>query len=203
MDSRKLKLKFKLATQENGIIDLKRITKEQIKMIEQNEIENSNVLILTENKMRFSLRFSKEIIRKIRVFCESFFIELNEFVINTIRYYLYDIRDDIESNKFDLIGRYYDASKLVGIQPPEIPQEILKKNCTVNVESPPLISKTVEDLCKEIPPTPEEFIEDLMKWSIDDIMNKIKKSEFEFLDKYKDFSKVQKSIQQIFEKNLV
>ncbi len=197
MDSRKLKLKFKLATQENGIIDLKRITKEQIQMIEQNEIENSNVLILPENKMRFSLRFSKEIIRKIRVFCESFFIELNEFVINTISYDLYDIREDIKSNKFDLIGRYYDVSKLAGIQPPDIPHELSEKKSIINAEIPTSISKAVEDLCNEIHSTPEEFMEDIMKWSIKDIVGQIKKGEFEFLDKYKDFSKIAKSIDQI------
>ena len=166
-------------------------------MIEQNEIENSNVLILPENKMRFSLRFSKEIIRKIRVFCESFFIESNEFVINTISYYLYDIREDIGSNKFDLIGRYYDVSKLVGIQPFNTSHEISEKKSSINVEIPPLISKAVEDLCNEIHSTPEEFMEDIMKWSINNIVGQIKKGEFEFLDKYKDFSKIAKSIDQI------
>lgn len=172
-------------------------------MIEQNDFENSNVLASTENKKRFTLRFSEDTIRRIRVFCESFFIELNEFIANTIRYYLYTIGEDIESNEFDLIGRYYDISKLVGMQPLDIPHEISEKKSTINTEIPPLISKAVEDLCNEIPSTPEEFIEDIVKWSIDDIINKIKKDEYDFLDKYKDLSIVQKSIQQIYEKKLL
>jgi len=194
----KLKSKFMLATQKNSILNLKKITKGQIKMIDQNEIENSNVSALIKDEIRFSLRFSKEIIRKIRVFCESFFIELNEFVINTISYYLYDIREDIESNKFDLIGSYYNVSKLVETPPPDIPHELSDEKSTINVEIPPLISAAVEDLCDKIPLAPEEFMEDIMKWSINNIVGKIKKGEFEFLDKYKDFSKIAKSIDQIY-----
>ena len=191
-----------LATQENDIIDLKRNNKEQTKMIEQNEIENSNVLILAGNKMRFTLRFSKETIRKIRVFCESFFIGLDDFILNTIKYYLYEIREDIESN-FDLIGSYYDVSTLVGIQPPDIPHETSEKKSLINTEIPPSISKAVEDLCNEIHSTPEEFMGDIMKWAINDIVGQIKKGEFEFLDKYKDFSRITKSIDQIYKNEII
>lgn len=101
-----------------------------------------------------------------------------------------DIREHIESNEFNLIGSYYDVSKLVGIQLLGTPQKIIEKDCIINIEIPPMVSKAVEDLCKEIPSTLEEFIEDIVKWSIHDVVSKIKKGEFDFLVKYKDFSKI-------------
>ena len=170
---------------------------------EPNEIENSNVLVSTENKKRYALHFNEDYTRRIRAFCESFFIDLNVFIVNAVRDYLYAIEDDIESNAFDLIGGYYDVSKLLGIQSSDTPLEVTEKKNIIEAEFPLLVSKAVQGICDEIPYTPEEFIEDIMKWSIDDIIDSIKKGRYDFLGKYKDFTEVIISIQQIYEKDRI
>ncbi|GAH02464.1 unnamed protein product [marine sediment metagenome] len=74
-------------------------------MIEQNEIENSDVSILLEHKKRYKLHFDEEIAERIQIFCEIFNLKLSKFIVNTVIYYLYVIEDDIESNENTIIGR--------------------------------------------------------------------------------------------------
>ena len=166
-------------------------------MIEQNEIENSNVSILKEYKKRYKLYIDVEIAERIQIFCEIFNVKLNKFIVNTVIYYLYVIEDDIESNENSLIGRYYDVSKLVGSQPIDNIHKNFEKNNEIKVEFPHSIFKVIENICDNIPLTPEEFIEDTVTWTINDIIENIKKGRYHFLDKYKDFSKIAKSIQQL------
>ncbi|MEE9379698.1 MAG: hypothetical protein V3V33_16860 [Candidatus Lokiarchaeia archaeon] len=172
-------------------------------MSEQNEIENSNTLAPMIKKGRYTLHFDEVTEGKIQDFCEIFSIELKKFIVNTVGYFLFIIEDDIESNAYDLIGGYFDVSKFRSEQPTGKTPKASEKKITIEIEFPHLISKAIWHLTDEIPPTPEEFIEDTVKWSIADIISKIKKYEYDFLDKYKDFSKVQKSTQQIYEQNLL
>ena len=166
-------------------------------MREQNKIENSNISILAEHKKRYKLHFDEEIAERVQMFCEIFNVKLNKFIVNTVIYYLYVIEDDIESNEKTLIGRYYDVSKLVGSQPIDTTHKNFERHNEIKVEFPLSIFKAIENICDNISLTPEEFIEDTVNWSINDIIENIKKGRYHFLDKYKDFSKITKSIQQL------
>lgn len=166
-------------------------------MIEPNEIEDSKVLPTIENKKRYKLQFNEDTIGTIRVFCESFHIELNKFIVNTVGYFLYDIENDIESKEYDLIGGYFDVSKLVDVQSSNNTREMNEKINEIKAEFPLLISKAIDYVCDEIPLTPEKFIEDTINWAIVDIMDHIKEDRYNFLDKYKDFSKITQSIKSI------
>ena len=167
------------------------------------EIEEFNTTTQIENKKRYKLHFNEDTIGKIRVFCESFHIELNKFIVNTVGYFLFDIGDDIGTKGFDLIGGYYNVSKLVGVQSSNNNREMNDKFHEIEAEFPLLISKAIDYVCDEIPLTPEEFIEDTINWSIVNIMVHIKKERYDFLDKYKDFSTITESIDQIYKKNLL
>ena len=171
-------------------------------MMGQNEIENSNVLASTENK-RYKLHFDQVISEKIQDFCRIFKVKLNKFIVNSVGCYLYDIEDDIYSKEYDLIGRYFDVSKLVTIKPVDDNHETTEKNITIETDIPPLISKAIKHICDEIPLVQEEFIEDTVSWTIKDVLNKIKEDDYRFLGKYKDFSKISKTIDQIYEEGLV
>lgn len=57
------------------------------------------------------------------------------------------------------------------------------------VEFPLLISVAVEHICEKIPLTPEEFIVDTVAEILDILIEKISGDCYDFLDKYKDFSK--------------
>ncbi len=154
-------------------------------------------------KKRYKLHFDEDTTKKIRVFCETYSIELTKFVVNTVGCYLYAIEDDIVSNECDLIGAYYDASKLIGIQPTNKIQKEAGKIEVVEVEFPLLISNAIEYICDKIPLTPEEFIEDTLKWSIDDLLNNVKDRDYGFLLKYKDFSKITESINKIYKEGII
>lgn len=116
---------------------------------------------------------------------------------------MYAIEDDIASNECDLIGAYYDASKLIGIQSANKIQKEAGKLVSVDVEIPLLISNAIEYICDKIPLTPKEFIEDTLKWSIDDLLNNVKDRNYGFLLKYKDFSKITESINKIYKEGIV
>lgn len=161
------------------------------------EIEEFNTTTQKENKKRYKLHFNEDTIGKIRVFCESFHVELNKFIVNTIGYFLYDIEYDIGSKEFDLIGGYFDISKLVGVQSNNNTREANEKFNEIEAEFPLLISEAIDYVCDAIPLTPEEFIEDTINWEIVDIMDHIKEDRYDFLDKYKDFSKITQSIKSI------
>lgn len=172
-------------------------------MIEPKEIEDSKVLPTIENKKRYKLRFNKDTIGKVRTFCEAFHIELNKFIVNTVGNFLFDIEDDIGSKRFSLIGGYFNVSKLVGVQSSNNTREANEKSNEIEAEIPLLISKAIDYICDKIPLTPEEFIEDTINWAIGDIMDRIKEDRYDFLDKYKNFSKITESIDQIYKKNLL
>lgn len=166
-------------------------------MIKQNKIENSDDSILTKHKKRYKLHVDEKIAERIQIFCEIFNIKLNKFVVDTVIYYLYVIEDDIESNENAIIGKFYDISKLVGGQPIDTTHKNFEKYDEINVEFPFSIFEVIEIICDDIPLTPEEFIEDTVTWTIKDIIENITKGRYHFLDKYKDFSKIAKSIQQL------
>ena len=171
-------------------------------MMEQTEIENSNVLPLAGNK-RYKLHFDQVISGKIRDFCEIFKVKLNKFIVSSVGCYLYDIEDDIYSKEYNLIGRYFNISKFVAIQSVDNNHEITEKNIIIEAEFPTLISKAIEYICDEIPLVQEEFIEDTVSWTIENVFKKIKEDDYRFLGKYKDFSKITKTVNQIYEEDLI
>lgn len=173
-------------------------------MMEPSEIEDSNIFSPIKNKNKYILHFAEDTERKIKVLCETFSIELNVFIINTVGYFLYNIEDDIDSNKYDLTGSYYDVSKLIDdrsvVKNPPVKSE---KKYPLEINFPQLILDAIRIYCDEIPLTVEEFIQDTLEWYVDDLVRKVKKGEFDFLEKFKDFSKVQESIQKITDSNLL
>ncbi|TKJ23159.1 MAG: hypothetical protein CEE42_12220 [Promethearchaeota archaeon Loki_b31] len=140
---------------------------------------------------------------KVRAFCESFLIKLNKFIVNTVGHFLFDIEDDIGSKAFDLIGGYYKVSRLVGVQSSNNTRETNEKFNEIKAEFPLLISEAIDYLCDEIPLTPEEFIVDTINGEIDFLLDNVKEGYYNFLGKYKDFSKITESIDQIYKKNLL
>ena len=64
-----------------------------------------------KNQKQYKLYFDECTDGKIRTFCEVFNIELNTFIINTVKSYLYEIGDDLGDEDYDTIGKYYDVSK--------------------------------------------------------------------------------------------
>ena len=88
---------------------------------------------------------------------------------------------------------------MVGVQPRNIPYKEPGKNIKVEAEFPLLISEAIEYICDEIPLTPEEFIVDIVNGEIDIFIDKIKEGCYDFLEKYKDFSKIVKSIKRFYE----
>jgi len=171
--------------------------------IEPKEIEDSNILPTIENEKRYKLRFSKDIMAKVRVFCESFHIELNKFIVNTVGNFLFDIEDDIGSKRFSLIGGYFNVSKLVEVQSSNNTHEANEKINEIEAEFPLLISKAIDYFCDKIPLTPEEFIVDTINEEIDLSIDNVKEGCYNFLGRYKDFSKITESIDQIYKKNLL
>ncbi|MBA7544751.1 hypothetical protein ES705_37112 [subsurface metagenome] len=101
------------------------------------------------------------------------------------------------SKDFDLIGGYFDVSKLVDVQSSNNTREKNEKINEIEAEFPLLVSKAIDYICDEISLTHEEFIEDTINWEIVDIMDHIKEDRYDFLDKYKDFSKITQSIKSI------
>jgi len=100
-----------------------------------------------KNQKRYKLYFDEDTDKKIRAFCEVFNIELNAFIVDTVRADLYDIEEDIHQKDFDTIGKYYDVSKLVGVQPRNKTHKEPEKNIKVEGEFPLLISEAIEYIC--------------------------------------------------------
>lgn len=167
-------------------------------MIEPKEIEESNVLPTIENEKRYKLHFSKDTIGKVRILCESFRIEVNHFIVKTVESRLYHIARDIENSDYDFILQYFDLSKLGGSRSVENVQEENNNN-NDKVESifPPLISMVIENISKIIPWTLEKFLEDIITESIDELFEKIKNGEYDFLGIYLDFSIIKELIHQL------
>ena len=91
---------------------------------------------------------------------------------------------------------------MVGVQPCNVHHNGPEKNVKVEADFPRLISEAIEYVCDEIPLTPEGFIVDTVTEEIDVLIVKVKEGCYDFLAKYKDFSKIEKSIQQIHEQDL-
>jgi len=108
------------------------------------------------------------------------------------------IEANIHQKDYDTIGKYYDVSKLVSVKPRNIPHKEPEENITVEAEFPLLISEAIEYICEEIPLTPEEFIVDTVNGEIDILIDNVKEDCYDFLDKYKDFSKIAKSIKRFY-----
>lgn len=90
---------------------------------------------------------------------------------------------------------------MVCVQPRNTTHKKPEKNKTVEAEFPRLISVAIEYVCDEIPLTPEEFIVDTVNGEIDSLIDNIKEGCYDFLAKYKDFSKIEKSIKQFYEED--
>ncbi len=168
---------------------------------EKSEIKNSNALSSIENRKTYELHFDEVTDGKIRVFCEVFDLELNNFIVNTVKDDLYVIGANIHQNDYDTIGKYYDVSKLVGVQPRSVPHKEPEKNVIVEAEFPLLISGAIECLCDKIPLTAEEYIVDLVNEEICILIDNIKDRCYDFLGKYKDFSKIEKTINRFYEED--
>jgi len=168
---------------------------------EKNEIKNSNELSSLESRISYKLYFDEGTDGKIRMFCEVFNIELNNFIVNTVKSYLYEIGNDLGDGDYDTIGKYYAVSKLVGVQPRNMPHKEPEKNIKVEAEFHHLISEAIEYVCDEIPKTPEKFIVDIINGEIDILIDIVKEGGYDFLATYKNFSKIVKSIQRIHEED--
>jgi len=171
--------------------------------IEPKEIEDSKVLPTIENEKRYKLRFSKDMIGKVRAFCEAFLIELNKFIVNTVGYFLFDIEDDIGSKGFDLIGGYFNVSKFVGVQSSDNTRETNEKFNEIEAEFPLLISKAIDYICDKIPLTPEEFIVNTINRENGFLLDNVEEDCYAFLGKYKDFSKITELTDKIYKNNLL
>jgi len=138
---------------------------------------------------------------KIHIFCESFCIEIDHFIIKTLEGRLEGLLDDLEDMQYDFAIQYFDLSKLdVRKTIKTVPEEV-EKNTILEVHIPCLISKPIEYFCEEIPVTPEKFIEEIVSSAMNRIMEDIKEENYEFLGKYKKFSRVIKELNKIHEKN--
>lgn len=116
---------------------------------------------------------------------------------------MYGIKDDIEERDYDTIGKYYDLSKLINFHLHSPTHENTDKNNIVETELPLLVSEAIENICDEIPLTPEGFLTDIVTWTIDILIDNVKEGCYDFLGKYKTFSKIVKSIQQIREEGSI
>lgn len=104
------------------------IIEKSVKLENKND-HNGMLLNFSQDKThkQYILYFDEGTDGKIRLFCECFSIELNTFVVNTVKSYLYEIGDDLGDGDYDTIGKYYDVSKLVGVQHITYPIRNLKK----------------------------------------------------------------------------
>ncbi len=163
-----------------------------------NPIETPN----TFNK-KYQLHFDGETAEKIKVFCETFYIESNHFIVKAVRWHLRNVEDDIDNQEYNIFTRYFDLSKLIGKCSEEISLKEQERKNVVEAEFHPLISDAIEILCEKVHWTPKEFIEHQVKWEINDIISKIKGGDYSFLDKYFDFSEIKESISQIYKNKLL
>lgn len=173
-------------------------------MIEPNDIKNTieieefNTPTQKENKKRYALYLNEETARRIQVFCETFRIEENHFIVKTVESQLYPIARDIENNEYDFVLQYFALSKIDGSRSVEnVQEENNNKNDKVEAIFPPLISKVIEKISKIIPWALEKFIEDIITESIDELFEKIKNGEYDFLGTYLDFSITKELIHQL------
>lgn len=167
-------------------------------MIKPKEIEESNVLPTIENEKSYKLHFKEDTIGKVQILCESFRIEVNHFIVKTVESRLYPIARDIENNDYDFVLQYFDLSKLDGSRSVEnVQEENNNKNDKVEAIFPPLISMVIENISKIIPWALEKFLEDIITESIDDLFEKIKNGEYDFLGTYLDFSIIKELIHQL------
>ena len=93
-------------------------------------------------------------------------------------------------------------SKLVSGQPHDIPDKKPEKDIKVEAKFPLLVSKAIEYLCDIIPLTPEEFIVDIVTEKLNLLIDNIEENCYEFLTKYKDFSKFIKSVEKIHKNDI-
>ncbi|HEC40783.1 MAG TPA: hypothetical protein ENI29_21245 [bacterium] len=125
-------------------------------------------------------------VRKIHVFCESFLIEVNHFIVKTKEYDLIFVAEEIEDCEFDFVLKYFNLSKLGGNHSVGNAQKVNNRNNIIKVVFPPLTSKVIENIRKIIPWAFIKFLEDLITNSVDYLFDKIKEGEYDFLGTYLD-----------------
>lgn len=165
--------------------------------IEPKDIEDSKVLPTIEKEKRYELHFNEETAGRIQVFCESFRIEENHFIVKTVESQLYAIARDIENNEYDFVLQYFVLSKLDGGHSVENVKEDNNKNVVVAVIFPALTSMVIEKIRKIIPWALGKFLEDIITESIEELYEKIKSGEYDFLGTYLDFSIIKELIHQL------
>ena len=123
-------------------------------------------------------------------------------MIKSVRDDLFVIVDNIEEEGCDAVGEYFNLSKLVSGQPHNNINKKSGKGITVEAKFPLLVSKAIEYLCDIIPLTPEEFIVDIVTEKLNLLIDNIEENCYEFLTKYKDFSKFIKSVDKIHKNDI-
>lgn len=102
-----------------------------------------------ENKI-YKIFFDKDTVGKIQVSWESIFIEISDFIVKTVISELYPILDDIEDKDYDIIGRYFNLSKLVSNQSEKNTNNKSEKTSMIEANFHILISKVIEIICDTI-----------------------------------------------------
>jgi len=155
-----------------------------------------------KNQKQYHLHFDIEMAGRIQVFCDSFHIEVNHFVVKTIESRLNFIAEEIEDREYDFVLKYFDLSKLDGSHIIENTQEAKNRNNIIEAKFPPLTSTVIENIRKIIPWALGNCLEDIIINSVDYLFEKIKKGEYDFLDTYLDFLTLRESIEHLDDEEL-
>ncbi|GAI66493.1 unnamed protein product, partial [marine sediment metagenome] len=101
-----------------------------------------------ENKKRYKLHFNEDTIGTIQVFCESFHIELNKFIVNTVGYFLFFSfnsklfiieRDNLFKIEHQLFNILTDVrSKFISTTTVELIKKVKKKTTIENKRKKPV-----------------------------------------------------------------
>ena len=157
-----------------------------------------------KSKKKYVLHFDEIIANKIHVFGELLFIELNDFVAKTLKPDLIVIEDDITTERYDIVIKYFDLSKLIGIHTHRILDDLNEKKSISEIKFPHLISRAIQKICNTVHWKPEKFIEDIVTRKINDMVKAIKNGKYDFLAAYldSDLLEIVKLINQIYKKSI-
>ena len=139
---------------------------------------------------------------RIQVFCETFHIEVNHFIVKTIEYSLIIIAEEIEDCEYDFALKYFDLSKLGGSHIIENTHETNNTENIIEAKIPPLTSIVIETIRKIIPWALGKFLEDIITESVEEWFDKIKEGDFSFLGIYLDLQTIKESIEQLDDEEL-
>ncbi len=172
-------------------------------MINSNEIENSNISEIIENKneniIEYEIQFKESFLKKLTKFIETFHTSYEIFLNKLLVYHLDTMLGQIKSKNYELLSFYYFCIDEIfsdnEVSNCESNSELDIQTKNLSIKLNPEISVVVKIICEEIHYKPEEFIKKAIQYQWESIGNDIEAGYYYIINDFSNITRINQTLE--------